>query len=166
MTVVLESPATELSVAGEPGNAECRSPRRAATWVVIAAYNEGTSVRPCRDSRHGAARVASGHWPAETVTARAVIHDHHPPAERDQFCHDCTALQTGIDYALSAGADAIVTFDADGQHKAADVASLADALDGADVALGARFLRPVAMVNWLMATRTKVQSLETRKKPS
>ncbi|MGZ9187784.1 MAG: glycosyltransferase family 2 protein [Candidatus Binatia bacterium] len=46
------------------------------------------------------------------------------------------ALQTGIDYALSAGADAIVTLDADGQHKAADVASLADALDGADVALG------------------------------
>lgn len=45
MTVVRQSPATELSVAGELGNAECRSPRRAATWVVIAAYNEGTSVR-------------------------------------------------------------------------------------------------------------------------
>jgi glycosyltransferase involved in cell wall biosynthesis len=31
------------------------------------------------------------------------------------------ALQTGIDYALSQGATHIVTFDADGQHDAADI---------------------------------------------
>jgi glycosyltransferase involved in cell wall biosynthesis len=34
------------------------------------------------------------------------------------------ALQTGIDYSLLAGARVIVTFDADGQHFAKDVAKL------------------------------------------
>jgi glycosyltransferase involved in cell wall biosynthesis len=52
------------------------------------------------------------------------------------------ALQTGIDYALQHGADAIVTFDADGQHRAADIESLVAALRQAraDFALGSRFL--------------------------
>src|SRR5258708_26196413 len=37
-------------------------------------------------------------------------------------------LQTGIEFALSEGADVIVTFDADGQHRASDIAVLIDAL--------------------------------------
>jgi glycosyltransferase involved in cell wall biosynthesis len=52
-------------------------------------------------------------------------------------------LQTGITFALSQGADYVVTFDGDGQHRAHDIASLLYALDehGADFALGSRFLR-------------------------
>jgi len=52
------------------------------------------------------------------------------------------ALQTGIDWALRRGADAIVTFDADGQHRASEIRSLLDSLsnNGADYALGSRFL--------------------------
>jgi glycosyltransferase involved in cell wall biosynthesis len=52
------------------------------------------------------------------------------------------ALQTGLEFALCEGADVIVTFDADGQHRAADIAGLVDALaqHGADYALGSRFL--------------------------
>jgi glycosyltransferase involved in cell wall biosynthesis len=52
------------------------------------------------------------------------------------------AIQTGIDVALGRGADVIVTFDADGQHDAADVRALiAPILAGTcDVALGSRFL--------------------------
>jgi polyprenyl-phospho-N-acetylgalactosaminyl synthase len=52
------------------------------------------------------------------------------------------ALQTGIEFALRAGADYIVTFDADGQHQAADIARLIDALQrhNVDFALGSRFL--------------------------
>ena len=34
------------------------------------------------------------------------------------------ALQTGIDYAVLKGADAIVTFDSDGQHDPADIPEL------------------------------------------
>jgi glycosyltransferase involved in cell wall biosynthesis len=62
------------------------------------------------------------------------------------------ALQTGIEYVLRQNADYIVTFDADGQHRAQDIAGLIAALDehGADFALGSRFLGAVVA---LPATR-------------
>ena len=52
------------------------------------------------------------------------------------------ALQTGIDYALAHGAELVVTFDADGQHRVADISRLTEALaeERADFALGSRFL--------------------------
>jgi polyprenyl-phospho-N-acetylgalactosaminyl synthase len=54
------------------------------------------------------------------------------------------ALKTGIDYALSKGADYLVTFDSDGQHLVSDIPRLLEALDRefADFALGSRFLKP------------------------
>lgn len=54
------------------------------------------------------------------------------------------ALKTGIDYALSRGADIIVTFDADGQHDPNDIPALVAPIQSGryDVALGSRFLRP------------------------
>jgi len=39
------------------------------------------------------------------------------------------ALQTGIDYALEQRADALVTFDADGQHSPAAIAALLAAIE-------------------------------------
>jgi glycosyltransferase involved in cell wall biosynthesis len=52
------------------------------------------------------------------------------------------ALATGIAFALSRGADYLVTFDSDGQHRVSDIARLIAALkaSGADYALGSRFL--------------------------
>jgi glycosyltransferase involved in cell wall biosynthesis len=52
------------------------------------------------------------------------------------------ALKTGIDFALSQGADVVVTFDTDGQHRVSDIPKLLDALarERADFALGSRFL--------------------------
>lgn len=52
------------------------------------------------------------------------------------------ALQTGITYALEHGAEYIVTFDADGQHDADDIASLiAPIREGrVQITLGSRFL--------------------------
>ncbi len=52
------------------------------------------------------------------------------------------ALQTGIDYALAHGAALVVSFDADGQHRVADISRLTEALaeERADFALGSRFL--------------------------
>lgn len=52
------------------------------------------------------------------------------------------ALQTGLDFALRSGAETIVTFDADGQHRVADVEPLCRTLAEAhaDFALGSRFL--------------------------
>ena len=52
------------------------------------------------------------------------------------------AIQTGIAYALRQGAAVVGTLDADGQHSAADLQRMTEALmaSGADVALGSRFL--------------------------
>jgi len=111
-------------------------------WIVIAAYQEETTI-----GRVVGDVVAAG-WPVVVVDdgsrdstsrearrsgARVVRH----VVNRGQGA----ALQTGIDYALACGAKAIVTFDADGQHRVEDIAALLAALDeGADVALGSRFL--------------------------
>lgn len=50
------------------------------------------------------------------------------------------ALRTGFRYALRAGYDRAVQFDADGQHDPVDIGALLAALDaGADMAVGSRF---------------------------
>lgn len=53
------------------------------------------------------------------------------------------ALKTGITFALMMGADFIVTFDADGQHKSTDAKALLTPLHNreSDVTLGSRYLR-------------------------
>lgn len=53
------------------------------------------------------------------------------------------ALQTGITYALSQGAEYLVTFDADAQHRVEDVEKLLQPLISRefDIAMGSRFLK-------------------------
>jgi glycosyltransferase involved in cell wall biosynthesis len=60
------------------------------------------------------------------------------------------ALATGIQYALSNGAQILVTFDADGQHDPADIIRLVApvAAGEVDVALGSRFLTGAAKIPW------------------
>lgn len=52
------------------------------------------------------------------------------------------ALKTGISYAIEQGAEIIVTFDSDGQHKTEDIAKLVAPVQAGsvDAALGSRFL--------------------------
>jgi glycosyltransferase involved in cell wall biosynthesis len=110
---------------------------------VIAAYNEaGVIARVIADVRRGGfpiVLVDDGSADTTSVVAEragAVVVRH--PVNLGQGA----ALQTGIEFALYKGADVIVTFDADGQHRAADIAALVDAVtqDGVDYALGSRFL--------------------------
>jgi glycosyltransferase involved in cell wall biosynthesis len=57
------------------------------------------------------------------------------------------ALGTGIAAALRLGAEAIVTFDADGQHNPDDIARLLEPIitGEADVVIGSRMLEPIGM---------------------
>ena len=79
------------------------------------------------------------------------------------------ALHTGIEFALRKGAEYIVTFDADGQHRAQDVDRLIQpVLEGkADVALGSRFLDPSHIKaiplrrRWLLRQATLFTRLST-----
>jgi glycosyltransferase involved in cell wall biosynthesis len=117
-----------------------RAPR---VWVVIAAYNEApviaSVVADVKRAGYRTVIVDDGSTDATgAVTAEAggVVVRH--PVNLGQGA----GLQTGIEFALREAADVIVTFDADGQHRAADIGVLIDALakQGADFALGSRFL--------------------------
>jgi glycosyltransferase involved in cell wall biosynthesis len=112
-------------------------------WVICAAYNEATTigrvVTELRRAGHQVVVVDDGSRDgtrriAAAAGAAVVAH----PVNLGQGA----ALQTGIDYAVSQGAEILVTFDADGQHRVADIPRLIDALrrEGADFALGSRFL--------------------------
>lgn len=52
------------------------------------------------------------------------------------------ALQTGFNFALKEGADIVITFDADGQHRIEDALKMLEviAADQADIVCGSRFL--------------------------
>jgi glycosyltransferase involved in cell wall biosynthesis len=118
-----------------------RDTRRGGSWVVIAAFNEAEVIRGV------VAEVAAAGWPVVVVDdgsrdatgaaarmAGAVVLRHVINLGQG------AALQTGIDYAIRRGARYIVTFDADGQHRVEDIPALVEALGGADIALGSRFL--------------------------
>jgi polyprenyl-phospho-N-acetylgalactosaminyl synthase len=112
-------------------------------WVVIAAYNEGPVIADViaglRQTSHRIVVVDDGSADATADRAQragATVVRH--PINLGQGA----ALQTGIEYALANGAEFVVTFDADGQHRAADIAVMLEALrkNRADFALGSRFL--------------------------
>lgn len=51
-------------------------------------------------------------------------------------------FQTGVKYALSHGYDAVIQFDADGQHVASYIGAMVDEMErsGADIVIGSRFV--------------------------
>src|SRR5580658_8959053 len=108
-------------------------------WLIIPAYNEAAVIgRVVGDVIRRGYNVAviddgsTDETGCRAAAAGAVVVTH--PINLGQGA----ALQTGIRYALRQGADTIVTFDADGQHRAADIDVLIDALasNNADFALG------------------------------
>ena len=111
--------------------------------VVIAAYNEAPAIEvvvaEVRRASYPAVVVDDGSTDATgEIAARAGAFVVTHPVNLGQGA----ALQTGIDFALARGADILVTFDADGQHRTADIPPLIEALTAnkADYALGSRFL--------------------------
>jgi len=115
----------------------------AHVFIVVPAFNESRTIR-------GVVDELLAHYPNVIVVDDGSSDD---TAERSResgavVLRHCAnrgqgaSLQTGIEFALQQGAQAIVTFDADGQHDVNDIqALLQPLLDGeCDVALGSRFL--------------------------
>lgn len=114
-----------------------------SVWVVVAAYNEAPAIgRVVADlirHRYAVVVVDDGSVDdtgrrARAAGAKVITH----PVNLGQGA----ALQTGIQFAVRKGADYIVTFDADGQHRASDIETLLESLKqhSVDFALGSRFL--------------------------
>jgi len=134
-------------------------------WVVVPAYNEARVVAgvvaELKPDAHRIVVVDDGSSDSTAEMAAecgAVVLRH--PINLGQGA----ALQTGIEFALARGAERIVTFDADGQHRAADVARLIDALEGerADFALGSRFLGSAVNIPPLRRMLLRAATLFTR----
>jgi glycosyltransferase involved in cell wall biosynthesis len=112
-------------------------------WIVIPAYNEASVIADvvarCRAVYEHVMVIddcSSDRTGELARRAGAVVARH--PINLGQGA----ALQTGIRYSLDQGADLIVTFDADGQHRVEDIAVLLRKLEStdADLVLGSRFL--------------------------
>ena len=142
---------------------------RSDIWVVIAAFNEGKVIREV------VAEVARGGWSVCVVddgsrddTAAQARMPGVTVVKHPINLGQGAALQTGIEYAQRRRASHIVTFDADGQHDAADIPALIDALATADIALGSRFLgkvegasqRRMAMLRTATAVSNKLSGMQ------
>jgi glycosyltransferase involved in cell wall biosynthesis len=112
-------------------------------WVIVPAFNEMHRVVGVLDDLSALSAsvvvVDDGSYDqtAELAASRNV-HVLRHMVNRGQGA----ALLTGIDFALSRGATFLVTFDSDGQHRAADVPQMIEILkrSEADLVLGSRFL--------------------------
>jgi glycosyltransferase involved in cell wall biosynthesis len=124
---------------------------RDATWVVIPAFNEGQVIAEVVGPvvRHYPHTVvvddASSDETAAIASRYGALVLRHPVN-----LGQGAALQTGITFVLSKGAEYIVTFDADGQHQIEDVDRMLTALigSGAEVALGNRFCGQLIGITW------------------
>lgn len=140
-------------------------------WVVIPLYNEARVIGdvvgellplfPNIVTVDDGSRDGSGPL-AQAAGARVVTH----PINLGQGA----ALQTGFEYALEHGAQYVVTFDADGQHKVEDAAAMVDRARTEDLAIvfGSRFLddrtNPGLLKRIVLKTAVWVTNRTTRMK--
>lgn len=120
-------------------------------FIVIAAYNEEQSVpkvvAELRKAGYNDVVVVDDGSKDKTFNAAldagAVVLQH--VINRGQGA----ALKTGIDYAVKEGADIIVTFDADGQHRVEDLPAIINPVESGsyDVSFGSRFMKKESQKN-------------------
>jgi glycosyltransferase involved in cell wall biosynthesis len=134
-------------------------------WIVIPAYNEGEVIRSvvaglrekysnivlvddCSTDETGSAAAETG-----AVVLRHAIN-----------LGQGAALQTGLKFAVARGADYVVTFDADGQHRVEDIAVLMDVhrRKNSDITIGSRFLGSTQNLPTLKKMVLKLAVLFTR----
>lgn len=116
---------------------------REAAWIVVPAFREG-------------AVIGQTVLDLKKVFRHVVVVDDCSPDDTSSVARDggaivCrhpinlgqgAAIQTGLELAVSRGAQYVVTFDADGQHRVEDVVNMLGLLreKSCDIVLGSRFL--------------------------
>lgn len=115
----------------------------ASIFVIVPCYNEATVIRDTvgrlleKGYRVVVVDDASSDNTKESLKGLPVYYIRH-----EVNLGQGAALQTGIEFALQAGAGWLVTFDADGQHDVNDIALMMEQLtkEKAGVIFGSRFL--------------------------
>lgn len=141
------------------------------TWVVIPLYNEATViaevVRGLREQFSQIVCIDDGSRDGSGEIARlAGAHIVTHPINLGQGA----ALQTGFEYALERGAEYVVTFDADGQHRVVDAVAMLQRARDEDLAIvfGSRFLddrtKPGILKKIVLKTAVAVTNITTRTK--
>ncbi|MFO0903148.1 MAG: glycosyltransferase family 2 protein [Pirellulales bacterium] len=136
-----------------------------SVWIVIPAFNEARRILNVIDGVLPLYKNIVVVDDGSRDDTYEVLRQRPVARLRHLFnCGQGAALQTGIQYALSRGAQAIVTFDADGQHQARDIAELLAPLreGAADVVLGSRFLGQAENIPWTRRLVLKLGVLFTR----
>ena len=122
-------------------------------WLVVPLYNEAQVVHEViAEARHIFPHIVvvddgSRDGSARQAEAAGAIVVRHPIN-----LGQGAALQTGFTYVLErTDAQYVVTFDADGQHSAADAAAMVARAraEGLAIVLGSRFLKGPSPVGWL-----------------
>jgi len=118
------------------------SPKEQRIFIVIPAYLEEPAIRDVLTNlqRAGYSNIVVVDDGSSDRTYQEVLKVPHVFAARHLVNRGKgAAVRTGLDIAKQQGADIVVTFDADGQHVAADIGKLVKAIgEGYDVALGRR----------------------------
>ena len=144
----------------------------AATFVVVPAYNEAAVIegviRGLADEFRNIIVVNDGSSDNTPVVLRGL-----PVIVLNHLINlgQGAALQTGITFALERGAEYIVTFDADGQHRVEDVVSALGLLSTGecDVVCGSRFLGTAPaniprVRKWVLRAAVAISNLTARTK--
>lgn len=142
-----------------------------SVWVVIPLYNEAEMiskvVSELLPTFPNIAVVDDGSADSSGALARAAgAHVITHPINLGQGA----ALQTAFDYVLGRGAEYVVTFDADGQHRVEDATAMVRRAEEEDLAIvfGSRFLddrtNPGALKRLVLKTAVWVTNITTRTK--
>ena len=133
-------------------------------WIVVAAYNEGSRLANTLKSIAERASIVVVDDGSRDNTFAVACGFPVWVLQHPINCGQGAALQTGIDFALSRRAEAIVTFDADGQHDPADLPKMLEPVVSgqADVTLGSRFLGATQNMPWSRRLLLKLAILFTR----
>jgi glycosyltransferase involved in cell wall biosynthesis len=141
------------------------SPTALSVLVIVPAYNEATTIGAVVASlvAYGYRVVVVDDGSCDD-TGREATHAGATVVTHPINLGQGAALQTGLCYALQNGSPILVTFDADGQHRASDIRLLVEALqqEEADFALGSRFLGRCIGGSWARRTLLRAATLFTR----
>lgn len=124
--------------------------------VVIPTYNEAENIELVIDRVRAAVPdadvlVVDDSSPDGTGDIAAKVAEHDPHVHvlhRPQKTGLGAAYLAGFSWALQCGYDLVVEMDADGSHLPEQLPRLLDAVDDADVVLGARWVPDGRVVNW------------------